>query len=157
MKSFLVLLILICTSLAQSEKSHSESINTLLDNWHKAAATADEDLFFGSMTKDAIYLGTDKTERWLRDELKKWSEKYFACDTAWAFTSFNRHINYSTDQTVAWFDELLNTQMGICRGSGVLELINTKWKIKHYDLSIMIDNKIVDAVKKLSETPKKDN
>jgi hypothetical protein len=36
----------------------------------------------------------------------------------------------------AWFDELLNTQMKICRGSGVLVKIDGKWKIKHYVLSM---------------------
>ena len=157
MKSVLLLILFISINFAQSKELHSKSINALLDNWHNVAATADENIFFASMTEDAVYLGTDKTERWLRDELKKWAEKYFARHKAWAFTSFNRHINYSTDKKVAWFDELLNTQMGICRGSGVLEFINEKWKIKHYDLSIMIDNTIVDALKKLSETPKKDN
>lgn len=157
MKSFFLVFVLISISSAQTEQTHSKSINTLLDHWHNAAAVADENTFFGSMSEDAIYLGTDKSERWLRDELKKWSEKYFARDKAWAFTSFNRHINYSSDKKVAWFDELLNTQMGICRGSGVLEFINNEWKIKHYDLSIMIDNDLVDAVKKLSEKPKKDN
>jgi hypothetical protein len=156
MKSLLILLILIVLSNAQSE-TNTQKINYLLDSWHQAAATADEHTFFGRMSEDAIYLGTDKAERWLRDDLKKWSEKYFSRDKAWAFTSFNRHINYSSDKKVAWFDELLNTQMGICRGSGVLEYIKNDWKIKHYDLSIMIDNNLVDTVKKLSEKSKKDN
>jgi len=35
--------------------SHSRlEINLLLNNWHKAAASADEAVFFGSMSKDAI-------------------------------------------------------------------------------------------------------
>ena len=48
-------------------------IDTLLDRWHRAAATADEDVFFGSMTPDGVYLGTDPTERWLRDEMAEWA------------------------------------------------------------------------------------
>jgi hypothetical protein len=34
-------------------------------------------------------------------------------------------------EKTAWFDELLNTQMKICRGSGVSKVGND-WKIKHY-------------------------
>jgi hypothetical protein len=50
---------------------------------------------------------------------------------------------------MAWFDELLNTQMKICRGSGVLVLIDGKWKIKHYVLSMTIPNDNVDEVVKI--------
>ena len=45
-------------------------INKLMDDWHKSAATADENIFFGSMTNDAIYIGTDPTEHWTRAVLK---------------------------------------------------------------------------------------
>jgi hypothetical protein len=39
-------------------------------------------------------------------------------------------------EKTAWFDELLNTQMKICRGSGVLvKKIGQEWKIKQYVLS----------------------
>ncbi|MBK9017797.1 MAG: nuclear transport factor 2 family protein [Saprospiraceae bacterium] len=50
------------------------AIHKLMDAWHHAAAVADEDTFFGSMTPDGIYLGTDASERWLRDEMKEWSK-----------------------------------------------------------------------------------
>jgi hypothetical protein len=36
---------------------------------------------------------------------------------AWNFTVLERHI-YFDQSKKAWFDELLNTQMKICRGSG---------------------------------------
>lgn len=52
--------------------SYSEAINEYLDQWHRAAATADADAFFGAMAPDCIYLGTDASERWLRDELRTW-------------------------------------------------------------------------------------
>lgn len=119
---------------------HAEdSIHVLMDNWHKSAAVADEDAFFGAMTKDGIYLGTDPSERWLRDELKHWAKKSFESESAWAFTSHDRHI-YFYNEELAWFEELLDTWMGPCRGSGVVEKIDGQWKIKHYDLSIMVKN-----------------
>ena len=46
----------------------------------------------------------------------------------------------------AWFDELLETEMGICRGSGVLKLEENTWKIKHYVLSATIPNELMKQV-----------
>ncbi|MEK7256107.1 MAG: nuclear transport factor 2 family protein [Bacteroidota bacterium] len=127
-------------------------INRLLDAWHKAAAVADEDTFFGSMTADGIYLGTDATERWLRDELREWSKKYFEKETAWAFTPRNRQVYLSQSGDLAWFEELLDTWMGTCRGSGVLAKTAEGWKINHYNLAVMVPNDLIqgfiDLVKK---------
>jgi hypothetical protein len=123
-------------------------IGVLLDNWYKAAAEADEDVFFGSMAEDAIYLGTDKTERWLRDEMKAWSAKYFERESAWAFKPFDRNIYVSEDGTIAWWEEKLETWMGVCLGSGVLAKTEEGWKIKHFHLGVTIDNdKIQDFIK----------
>ena len=135
---------------------HEQSINDLMDAWHKAAATADEDVFFeGTMTDDGIYLGTDASERWLRDELKTWSKKYFDRDTAWSFTAKSRNIYFSNDGKTAWFEEMLDTWMGDCRGSGVLEWTTKGWKLKHYDLSIMVPNDKVEGYLELIGVEKK--
>ncbi len=115
-------------------------INTLLDAWHLAAAKADEDTFFGSMTADAIYIGTDASERWLRDELKEWSKEYFDRDSAWAFTATERQVHLSDDGQYAWWNESLDTWMGVCRGSGMLQLTADGWKIKQYHLSVTVPN-----------------
>jgi len=132
-------------------------IHRLMDAWHHAAATADEDVFFGSMTADAIYLGTDESERWLRDELKKWSAPYFAKETAWAFTPLDRELYFAEDGVTAWFEEKLATWMGPCRGSGVLTLTDEGWKLKHYNLAMLVPNDKVDGFLKLigKERPKK--
>lgn len=135
--------------------SADATINVLLDQWHKAAATADEDVFFGSMTADAVYIGTDASERWLRDEMKTWSAPFFELDTAWSFTPYDRHIAYSEDGKLAWFDELLDTWMGVCRASGVVVLTTEGWKIKHYHLSIAVPNEAVnDYLDILKKQPK---
>jgi hypothetical protein len=68
------------------------------------------------------------------------AKPFFDNKKAWNFTSLERNIYFSTDGKTAWFDELLNTQMKICRGSGVLVKINNDWKIKHYVLSMTIPN-----------------
>lgn len=107
---------------------------------------ADADAFFGAMPEDGIYLGTDKSERWKRDELRKWSEGAFKRDTAWAFTASDRVVYFSEDGKTAWFEELLDTWMGPCRGSGVLTLSSDRWMLVHYNLAMLIDNDDVSAV-----------
>lgn len=117
----------------------------LLDNWHAAAESADEELFFGSMAFSAVYLGTDATEKWKRDELRQWSEKYFEGESAWSFKATDREIYLSKSRDYAWFDELLDTWMGPCRGSGVVQRFPEGWKIMHYNLSVMVPNEKMDA------------
>lgn len=131
-----------------------KDINQLMVTWHKAAATADEDIFFGSMTSDGIYIGTDATERWTRDEMKEWSKPYFDKESAWSFTTKSRNVDVSEDGQIAWFDELLDTWMGDCRASGVLRLTEDGWKIAHYHLSIAVPNDQVNDYLELIGKPR---
>ena len=129
-----------------SENVKSE-INLVLDNWHKAAAEANFNNYFNVMTEDAIYIGTDPTENWNKQEFSK---PYFDRGRAWNFKALERNIYFSSDGKTVWFDELLNTQMKICRGSGVLVMDeNGNWKIKHYVLSMTIPNDNTDEVVKI--------
>ncbi len=77
-----------------SDRDQIMTIDSLLNQWHHAAAVADEDAFFGRMTEEAIYIGTDAAERWLRDELKEWSKEFFNRETAWAFKPLSRNIDH---------------------------------------------------------------
>jgi ketosteroid isomerase-like protein len=126
-------------------------INALLDAWHRAAATADETVFFDSMADDAVYLGTDPSERWTKEQFMAWSKKHFDKESAWAFEPRDRTVYLSTDGRFAWFEELLDTWMGVCRGSGVLvrEAGDDKetggWKIKHYNLAVTVPNDLIEA------------
>ncbi len=131
--------------------TEEENIEQLLAAWHNAAAVADENTFFGTMTKDAIYIGTDASERWLRDELKAWSEKAFQKESAWAFKTIERQIHISEKNNMGWWNETLDTAMGLCRGSGVLEKTAQGWKIKQYHLSVTVPNDKLDAFKELVE------
>ena len=136
-----------CDNYKIDKDSEIKSLNTFVDNWHHAAAVADEDIFFGSLDSNAVYLGTDPKERWLKHEFMDWGMKYFERDTAWAFTPYNRHWEFSEDMNYAWFDELLDTHMGICRGSGVLKRYEEGWKIKHYNLALTLPNEQMDEYK----------
>ena len=126
-----------CEEKLQSEK---QNITTVLDNWHKAAAAADYEAYFGAMSDESIFIGTDATENWDKKQFQAFSKPYFDKGKAWNFTSLERNVFFSEDGKTAWFDELLDTQMKICRGSGVLVRINNEWKIKHYVLSMTIPN-----------------
>ncbi|HET8861291.1 nuclear transport factor 2 family protein [Marivirga sp.] len=122
----------------------TETINQFMDNWHKAAANANEELFFGSMTEKGIYLGTDKTEKWTRDEMAEWAKEYFEEESAWAFTATERDVYFSEDGKTAWLYEKLDTWMGVCKGTAVLVMRPDGWKIALYDLSVTVDNNKID-------------
>lgn len=115
-------------------------LNAVMDNWHLSAAIADEKVFFNSMDSNAVYLGTDPKERWLKHEFEVWAMPYFQRDVAWAFKPYNRFWEFSENGEIAWFDELLETHMGICRGSGVLQRQGNEWKIKQYNLALTLTN-----------------
>ncbi|QHI37819.1 hypothetical protein IMCC3317_32020 [Kordia antarctica] len=132
------------------EKSKTE-INIVLDAWHKAAADADFDAYFSKMTADAIFIGTDATENWENAAFKEFSKPYFDKGKAWSFTALERNVFISEYGDIAWFDELLDTQMELCRGSGVLKKVDDTWKISHYVLSIAIPNDNVPEVIKLKK------
>lgn len=135
-----------CPSEAPDEAA---AINALLDAWHQAAATADADAFFGSMTADGIYLGTDASERWQRDELRSWAKAAFERDTAWAFAPHDRQLYFSQNGQTAWFEEILDTWMGPCRGSGILSKTGEGWKIRHYNLAVLVPNEKIQEFIKL--------
>ena len=122
------------------------NIELVLNNWHKAAAETEFDTYFDLMTKDGVFIGTDATENWQNQAFKDFSKPYFDAGKAWSFTPMERNIYINEAGDFAWFDELLDTQMKICRGSGVLKKINGDWKIAHYVLSIAVPNEHVDAI-----------
>ncbi|WP_281309559.1 nuclear transport factor 2 family protein [Flavobacterium flavigenum] len=144
-----ILLLLLIASFANAQNSEKDKINQTLDAWHKAAADVKFDAYFNTMTEDAVYIGTDATENWVKPDFKAWAKPYFDKGTTWNFTALERHIFFDKSGKMAWFDELLNTQMKICRGSGVLVKIGKEWKIQHYVLSMTIPNDEVDAVVKV--------
>lgn len=136
-------------AIAQEKNDSKKEINSIIDQWHKAAAKADFDGYFGLMDDESIFIGTDPTENWTLPAFKTFSKPYFDKGKAWSFTPLERNIFMKTTNTdIAWFDELLNTQMGICRGSGVLTKTKKGWLIKHYVLSITIPNEQVTEVTK---------
>ena len=152
MKNLLVIfLFMSCLTPAIAQTSAKENIDDLLNQWHDAAARADFDTYFSKMAEESVFIGTDPTENWHKPAFMKWSKPYFDKGKAWSFSTLERNIFLAEDCELGWFDELLDTQMGICRGSGVVSRENGQWKIKHYVLSIEIPN---DEVSKVTELKK---
>ena len=152
---FLFIVFPFFSNIISAQTDNKIQINTLLDGWHKAAANANFENYFDALTDDAIFIGTDATENWTKSAFQPFAKPYFDNGKAWSFTTIERHIYFSNDKKIGWFDELLNTQMKICRGSGIVVLIKGQWKIKHYVLSMTIPNDTVDEVVKI-KTPIED-
>lgn len=133
----------------QNNNNDRDKVNAVLDNWHKAAAETNYTAYFNSMTDDAIFIGTDATENWKKADFEVWAKPFFDRKKAWSFTTIERHIYFDASGKIAWFDELLDTQMKICRGSGVLVKVGKEWKIKHYVLSMTVPNDNSDAIVKI--------
>ncbi len=148
MKNKILLLFLVSFSmfLGAQEIQSKKEINSVLDAWHKAAGEADFDTYFGLMTKDGVFIGTDAMENWQSQAFKEFSKPYFDRGKAWNFTAVERNIYVNDTNDFAWFDELLDTQMKLCRGSGVLKKVNGNWKIAHFVLSIAVPNENVDEL-----------
>jgi ketosteroid isomerase-like protein len=126
-----------------------KEIAAMLDSFNLAAANADFDRYFNYYTSDAVFLGTDATEYWGLPAFKAYAKPHFDKKKAWNFTSVDRHIYFGKYNDIAWFDELLSTQMKICRGSGVVVNENGSWKLKQYVLSTTVPNSLVDSVTKM--------
>ena len=126
MRTVLPILLLLTACATAPVGDSRATINTMLDDWHDAAADADESRYFGAMSPDFVFLGTDATERW---------------DIA-AFRAFSipisrrarRGRSYRATATsilspggdVAWFDEKLDSaSYGECRGTGVVRQVAT--------------------------------
>jgi ketosteroid isomerase-like protein len=131
-------------------------IASMLDSFNVAAANADYNRYFNFYTEDATFNGTDATENWDKAAFMVWAKPFFDKKTTWNFTAIKRNIYVGKYPDIAWFEELLNTQMKICRGSGVVIKVGNDWKVQQYVLSTTIPNDVLDSVLKI-KTPVEDS
>ncbi len=129
------------------------SAGAVLDDFHDAAAKADEDRYFAHFHPQGLFLGTDASERWTLEEFKAFAMPYFQRDTAWTYEPGLRHISVSEDGQWAWFDEALtNAKYGRCRGTGTLRRASGQWKIVQYHLTMPIPNDLaVETARRIAE------
>lgn len=150
-------LLLFSTSLFSQKKGFYENVqkknvSKVLDDLNLYASTADFKNYFDLYAEESTFIGTDANEIWTKKEFMDYARAPFEKGKAWSFTSLKRNITFSNDGKYAWFDELLDTQMKLCRGSGVLEKIGNQWKIKQYVLSMTIPNDVNKEIIKI-KTP----
>lgn len=158
MKQFYLLIILLslssCIVLVDNNSKNKDSknktekttyqVNKLLNQWHKDVANSDFDAYFNKMSRNSVFIGTDASENWIIQQFKEYAKPHFDKKKTWDFKVLERNVYFS--ENISWFDELLETQMGICRGSGVLSKSKDSWKIEHYVLSIVIPNEDVQKI-----------
>lgn len=115
----------------------------VLDDLHRLAAAADGPAYFALFEPDAVYIGTDASERWSVAEFQAFAEPYFSRGRGWDYRVLERHLSNSADGRTAWFDERLhNASYGECRGSGVLVHGRHGWRIAQYVLSLPVPNEL---------------
>jgi len=153
MKRLLTLLAACClffAGLAQAgsaDPALATQVNAFVDAWHDDAAHA-RMAYFDKMAPDGVYIGTDRSELWQRDDFKAWARKYFEGKTsAWSFKATRRNVYTAGDGKLIWFDELLDTpNMGHCMASGVIRKTDKSFEILHYQLSMAVPNEIAKQV-----------
>lgn len=133
-----------------SQRQHvgpAGAVHQVLDSFHDAAAVGDEERYFSILPDDAIFLGTDATERWTGKQFRSFAMPYFKRASAWTYVPIVRHVTLSAGGKVAWFDEALdNLGYGECRGTGVLQQRAGSWVILQYNLTVPVPNDLMSMV-----------
>lgn len=125
----------------------TRAVSAVLDDLHDAAAHADEVRYFAHYAPDAVFLGTDATERWDLAAFEAYAHPHFAAGHGWTYRSTRRAITLSADGAMAWFDEdLVGERVGPTRGSGVLRKSGDAYLIVQYNLAFTIPNARFDEV-----------
>ena len=128
-----------------SADDQQAAIDALIDGLHQDAHEGNFQTYFDRYTPDAVFLGTDKSERWTIEEFKVYAEPAFKDGHGWTYSVKER--NWEGDGNTRWFDEVLvNEKLGHCRGTGVIELVDGEWKIAHYALTMLVPNDIAAEV-----------
>ena len=141
-----VLFIIAISVFAQSSNEKG-NVSQTLDRFHQAAAKANYDEYFELFAEQAVFLGTDGSERWTKEAFKAYVKPHFTKKVGWLYKSTQRNISLVKDTNIAFFDELLfNDNYGKCRGTGVLIKLNNEWKILQYNLSIPVPNDLSEQV-----------
>jgi hypothetical protein len=121
----------------------AHAVARTLDALHDAASRADGAAYFALFTPDAMFIGTDVSERWTLPEFRAYADPIFARGRGWTYRARSRSVRIAPVpcRCVAWFDEVLDSQSyGTTRGSGVLMRGPEGWKVAQYVLSFPVPN-----------------
>lgn len=134
-------------SLPQSDMLLVGEVGRTMDDWHQAASVGDRDRYIGHFALDAVFLGTDATERWDMASFTAYVDEHFKPGSGWTYKPFNRHVTLGANGEVAWIDEELDSDgYGALRGTGVLRRDGGAWKIVHYSMVFTVPNDVAREV-----------
>ena len=154
----LVLVSLLCVGCSTQTRTQPHAhrfdarrVAAVLDFWHTSAAEGAFDSYFGAMTEDSVFLGTDASERWSKAEFMEYAREPFSDGNGWTYTASDRFISFDDDGDTAWVDEIMtNAKYGKLRGTAVLGREDEAWKIAHYSLTFLVPNdkagEVVDII-----------
>ena len=127
--------------------AQEDAVAAVLDALHEAASTSDAQRYWGLFAEDAIFFGTDPTERWTIEDFHGYADPAFESGRGWTYHVLERNVFLAPGGRMAWFDESLhNANYGNCRGTGVLVRRDDAWKIIQYNLSIPVPNDLAATV-----------
>ena len=140
--------VFVLAGLALAAAAEEDAVAAALDAFHAAASRADEAAYLGAFAPDGVFIGTAPGERWTVEEFRDYARPHFSEGRGWTYIPSNRHVIFSREGNLAWIDEWLdNEKYGRLRGTGVLRLVDGKWKLAHYSMSFTIPNEVtLDAV-----------
>ncbi len=95
---FVLLLPLVLAQATQAQPTDETAVAAVLDNLHEAASEADGERYFNLYAENAIFLGTDLTERWTIEAFKAYAQARFDQGTGWTYTPQSRHLYFSPDK-----------------------------------------------------------
>ena len=150
------LILLLTITTLQAQDQDRKAVTSTLDALHLYAHEADGKKYFSLYSDDAVFMGTDATERWHIGEFKTYANARFDTGKGWTYTPTSRNIYFNENRDTAWFDEtVMNVKYGECRGTGVLEKFGGEWKISHYNLTVPVPNDLLVPIVEMIKGQKK--
>ncbi len=139
-------ILLIISLFSTQVMANQQAINTL-DQFHQAASQANFEQYFAVFADGGVFMGTDGSERWTKEQFQDYVKFYFDQGKGWLYQPTSRNFTAAGNDNILLFDELLeNSNYGQCRGTGVLIRSDTGWQILQYNLSIAIPNGVAKDV-----------
>ena len=124
-------------------------VSATLDRLHEYAGQANLERYLALFSEDAVFMGTDKDERWPMAYFRPYVAKRFKDGTGWIYRAVELHIAVNQNSDTAWFDERLSHETGEARGSGVLLLEGGEWKVVQYNLCFPIPNNLITPFREI--------
>lgn len=138
---------------SRMESQHIAFVDHVLNTWHHDASSGRFDAYFDAMTNQAVFLGTDATERWTKEEFMNYAREPFSDGEGWTYHPVQRFVAVDETGDTAWVDEVLShDRYGTLRGTAVMQHVDGEWKIAHYSLTFLVPNeKAGDVVRLIAE------